>query len=175
MAHQPDHGDSKRDHQDEKNDTAFAPFLSERAAPAARAAIIAPAFVLERGRNIQPAAALSRAGQQFIPLPAGGFLGHARRVRNHALEPFHFAAQLRFALSEFFLFLVERRSGFRRWAAHAESLALHGHPEENQERDYSKNNQRQRERETDLHPLREGFPAAQSRKARRGFRQIQVG
>ncbi|MEY2490235.1 MAG: hypothetical protein QOC70_2177 [Verrucomicrobiota bacterium] len=174
MAHQPDHGDTKRDHQDEKDDAALAPFLSERDAPAAGAAIVAPTFVLKCDGDIQPAAAFRRAGQQFFPLPPGRFLGDARRFRDHALELFHFAPHLRFALGEFFLFLVERRSGFRRSAAHAESLALHGHPEENQERDHSKNNQRQRESETDLHPLRERFPAAQSGKTWRGVRQVQV-
>ncbi len=113
--------------------------------------------------------------QQFLALPASRFLGDARSFRDHALQLFHFAAKLRFALSEFFLFLVERRSGFRRSAAHAESLSLRGHPKENQERDDPKNNQRQSDGETDLHPLREGFPAGQSRKTRRGLRQIQVG
>ena len=104
-----------------------------------RAAIVAPAFVLERDGDIQPAAAFIGADQQFIPLPAGGFLGDTRRVRDKALEPFHFAAQLRLALREFFLFLVERSSGFRGSAAHAESLTLRGHPEENQEREHPKN------------------------------------
>ena len=144
MAHQPDHGDAKRDHQDEKDDAALAPFLSERDAPAAGPAIVAPAFVLKGNGDIQPAAAFARAGQQFFSLPAGRFLGDARRVCDHPLKPFHFAPQFRFALGEFFLFLVKRRSGFRRSAAHAESLTLHGHPKENQERDHAKNDQRQR-------------------------------
>ena len=170
MAHQPDHGETKRDHQDQKDDAALAPFLSHRDAPAAGAAIGAPAFVLECDRDIQTAPAFSRASKQFLPLAAGRFLGHARRFRDHAFQFFHFAAQRRFALSEFFLFLVERRPGFRRSAAHAESLTLHGHPEENQERDHSKNNQRQGESETDLDPLRECFPAAESRETGRSIR-----
>jgi hypothetical protein len=107
-------------------------------------------------------------------LPARSFLGDAGSFRDHALQLFHFAAKLCFALSEFFLFLVERCSGFRRSGAHAESLTLRGHPEENQERDQSKNNQRQRQSETDLHPLRERFSAAQSCKTRGGVRQIQT-
>lgn len=162
MAHQPDHGDTKRDHQHEKDDPAFAPFFPQRDAPPADAAIVTPAFVLQCNRNIEPAAAFTGAGQQFFPLPACRFLGDARRFRDHALEFFHFAAQLRFALSEFFLFLVKRRSGFRRSAAHAESLTLRGHPEKNHERDHPKNNQRQRDRETDLHPLSERLAPANS-------------
>ena len=170
MADQPDHGDAKRDDQDKKDDAAFAPFLAERDAPAAAAAIVAPAFVLEHGGDIQPVAAFTRARQQFLALPAVGFLGDAWSFRDKALQLFHFAAQLRFALSEFLLFLVERRPGLGRLAAHAESLALHGHPEENQEREHPKNDQRERERETDLHPLRERLPAAESRKTRRCVR-----
>ncbi len=155
MTHQPDHGDAKRDHQNEKDDAAFAPFLAQRDAAPADAAIVTPALVLKGNRNIEPAAAFTSAGQQFFPLPARRFLGDARRFRDHALELFHFAAQLRFALSEFFLFLVERCSGFSRSAAHAESLTLRGHPEKNCERDNPKNNQWQRDCETDLHPLGE--------------------
>ena len=175
MAHQPDDGDTKRNHENKKNDPAFAPFLSQRDAPPADAAIVAPAFVLERHRDIQPAAAFAGAAQQFLALPACSFLGDAGSVCDHALQLFHFAAHLHLALSEFVLFLVERCSGFKRSAAHAESLTLRGHPEENQERDHPKNNQRQRQSESDLHPLRERFSAAQSRKTRRGVRQVQVG
>jgi len=175
MAHQPDDGDTERNHQNKKNDPAFAPFLPQRDAPAPDVAVVPPALVLERDRDIQPAAAFAGTLQQFLALPAGRFLGDAGSFRDHALQLFHFAAKLRFALSEFFLFLVERRSGFKRSAAHAESLSVRGHPKENQERDDPKNNQRQSDGETDLHPLREGFPAGQSRKTRRGLRQIQVG
>ncbi len=174
MAHKPDDGDTKRNHQNKKHDPAFAPFLPQRDAPAADAAIVAPAFVLERDRDIQPAAAFAGAGQQFLALPARSFLGDAGSFRDHALQLFHFAAQLRFALSEFFLFLVERCSGLRRSAAHAESLNLRGHPEEDQERDDPENNQRQGESETDLQPLREGFSTARSCKTRYGVRQIQT-
>ena len=174
MARQPDDGDTKRNHENKKNDPAFAAFLPQRDAPASDAAIVAPAFVLERDRNIQPAAAFAGAAQQFLALPARSFLGDAGSVRDHTLQFFHFAAKLCFALSEFLLFLVERCSGFRWSAAHAESLTLRGHPEEDQERAHRKNNQRQRQRETDLHPLRKRFSAAQSRKTRRGVRQIQI-
>lgn len=175
MRHQPDDGDTERDHQNEKNDPAFAPFLPERNAPAPDAGIVTPALVLERGRDIQPAASFAGALEQFLALAARGFLGDAGSFRDHALEFFHFAAKLRFALSEFFLFLVERRSGFKRSAAHAESLTVRGHPKENQERDHPENDQWQRHRETDLHPLCERFSASQSRKTRRGLRQIQIG
>lgn len=174
MAHQPDDGDAKRNHQNKKHHSAFAPFLPQRDTPATDAAIVAPAFVLERDRNIQPAAAFAGAGQQFVALPARSFLGDAGSLLDHALQFFHFAAKLCFALSEFLLFLVERCSGFRRSAAHAESLTLRGHPEENQKHDHPKNNQRQRQSETDLHPLRERFSAAQSGKTRGGVRQIQI-
>jgi hypothetical protein len=175
MAHQPNDGDTKRNHENKKNDPALAPFLSQRNAPAADVAIVGPTLVLERDRDIQPAAAFAGAGQQFLALPARVFLGNPRSFRNHALQLFHFAAKLRFALREFFLFLVERCSAFKRSATHAESLTLRGHPEENQERGQPKNNQRQRQSETDLHPLRERFSAAQSRKTRRGVRQVQIG
>jgi hypothetical protein len=162
MAHQPNDGDTKRNHENKKNDPALAPFLSQRNAPAADAAIVAPTLVLERDRDIQPAAALAGAGQQFLALPARVFLGNARSFRNHALQLFHFAAKLRFALREFFLFLVERCSAFKRSATHAESLTLRGHPEEDQERDHPKNNQWQRDRETDPHPLSERLASANS-------------
>lgn len=162
MSDQPDHRDTKRDHQDEKDDASFAPLFSQRNAPAAGAAIVTPAFVLECGGHIQPAATFARPGQQLFPLPPGSLLGDARGFRDKAFEFFHFAAQLRFALSEFYLFLGERSSGFRRSAAHAQSLTFRGHPEENQERDQPENNQRQRHRETDLHPLAESFPTAQA-------------
>jgi hypothetical protein len=175
MAHQPNDGDTKRNHQNKKHDSAFAPFLPQRDAPAADAAIVAPAFVLERDRDIQPAAAFAGAGQQFLALPARSFLGDAGSFRDHALQLVHFAPKLHFALGEFFLFLVERCSGFKRSAAHAKSLTFRGHPEENQERDHPKNNQRQRQSKTDLHPLRERFSAAQSCKTRCGVRQIQIG
>ena len=173
MADQPEDGDAKRNHQDEKNDPAFAPFLAHGNAAAAGAVIVAPAFILERDRNIQPAASFAGAGQQFIALPARRFLGHAGSVRDHAFQFFHFAPQLRLALGEFFLLLVKWCSRFA--VAHAESLTLRGHPEENQERGQPENNQRQRQSEPDLHPLREGFSAAQSRQTRGGLRQIQIG
>ena len=143
MAHQPDYGDAKRNNQDEEDDLAFASFLPERDPASAGPSIVAPAFVLKRDRNIQSAAAFTRARHQFFALPAGGLLGNPRRFGDHALQFFHFAPQLRFTLSEFFLFLVERRPRLRCSAAHAESLTLRGHPEENQERDQSKNNQRE--------------------------------
>ena len=174
VAHQPDDGDTKRNHQNKKNDPAVAPFFPQRDTPAADAAVVAPAFVLESDRDIQPAAAFAGAGQQVLALSPRSFLGDTRSFRDHALELFHFAPKLCFALSEFLLFLVERCSGFRRSAAHAESLTLRGHPEENQERDHPKDNHRQRQSETDLHPLRERFSAAQSRKTRGGVRQIQI-
>lgn len=175
MRHQPNDGDPERDYQNEKNDPAFAPFLPERNAPAPDAAIVTPALILEGDRDIQPAASFAGALEQFLALPARGFLCDARRFRDKALQLLPLAAQLRFALSEFFLLLVERRSGFIRSAAHAESLTVRGHPKENQERDHPENDQWQRHRETDLHPLRERFPASQARKAGRGLRQIQIG
>ena len=175
MSHQPDDCDTERDHQNEKNNPAFPPFFPQRDATAPDTAVVTPALVLERDRDVQPAAAFAGALQQFLALPASCFLGDAGSFRDHALDFFDFAPKLRFALSEFFLFLVERRSGFKRSAAHAESPAVRGHPKENQERDHPKNNQRQRHRETDLYPLRERFSASQSRKTRRGLRQIQVG
>ena len=134
MARQPNDCDTKRNHQDKKYDPSFPPFLAQRDAPAATASIVAPTFVLERDRHIEPAAAFDGAIQKFLALPAGILLGHPRSFRDHPLELFHFAPQLRFAPGEFFLFLVERRSLFRRSAAHAESLDLRGHPEKNEKR-----------------------------------------
>lgn len=162
MADEPENRETERDNKNQKNNPAFPPLFAERNAPPADAPIIAPAFVLERDRNIEPAPAFAGAGQQFLSLPARSFLGHPRRFRDHALEFFHFAAQFRFALGEFFLLLVERRPGFRRSVAHAKSLRLRGHPEKNEERHDPKNNQRQRDRESDLQPLRERFSAAHS-------------
>jgi hypothetical protein len=144
MTHQPDDRQPKRDHQDQKNYSSFPPFFSERSAAATGAAVVSPTFVLQRDRNIQPAAAFTRAGQELFALSPGSFFRHARRFRDHPLQFFHLAAKLRFALREFFLFLVERRPGLRRSAAHAESLNLRGHPKEKQERHDPKNNQRQR-------------------------------
>jgi len=162
MAHQPDDREAERDDEDEKDDSAFAPFFPKRSALSAGAAIVSPAFVLQRDGNIQPAAAFAGPRQEFLPLAARRLLGDARGLRDHPLELFHITAKTRFALREFFLFLVQRRSGFRRSAAHAGSLNLRGHPEKNQERQDPKNNQGQRHRETDLHPLRER-PSGQSR------------
>jgi hypothetical protein len=173
MADQPDDGDTERNHQDEKNDPAFAPFLAHRNTAAAGAAIIAPAFVLQRDRNIQPAASFAGSGQQLVLLPACRFFGHAGSVRDHAFQFFHLAPQLRLTLGEFVLLLVEWCSGFT--VAHAESLTLRGHPEEDQERGQPENNQRQRQSEPDLHPLREGFSTAQSRQTGGGLGQIQIG
>jgi hypothetical protein len=164
MADEPDDCETERDHENQKNNPAFPPLFAQGNAAAAAAAIVRPALVLERDRNIEPATAFAGAGQQFLSLAARSFLGHARRFRDHAFEFFHFAAQLRFALGEFFLLLVERRPGFRRSAAHAKSLRLRGHPEKNQKRHDPKNNQRQRDREADLQPLGERFSAADSRK-----------
>ena len=162
MADEPEDCKTERDHENQKNNPAFPPLLAQGNTPPADAAIVAPALVLKRDRNIEPAPAFTGAGQQFLPLPARSFLGHARRFRDHALEFFHFTAQLRFALGEFFLLLVERRPGFRRSAAHAKSLRLRGHPEKNEERHDPKNYQRQGDREADLQPLRKGFSATQS-------------
>ena len=155
MARQPDDRDTERDHKDKKYDPPFSPFLAQRDAPAAAAVIVGPPLVLERDRHIEPAAPFRGPIQKLFALPARVFLGHARRFRDHPLELFHFAPQLRFALGEFFLFLVERRSLFRRSAAHAGSLSLRGNPEKNEQRHHAKNYQWQRHRETDLDPLRE--------------------
>ena len=165
MADEPENREAERDHENQKNDSAFPSLFAQGNAPSSDAAVIAPALVLERDRDIKPAAALAGAGQQFLPLPARSFLGDARSFRDHALEFFDFAAQLRFALGEFFLLLVERRPGFRRSAAHAKSLRLRGHPEKNEERHDPKNYQRQSNRESDLQPLRERFSAARSQSA----------
>ena len=165
MADEPEDRETERDHENQKNNSAFPPFFPQGNTPPADAAIVAPAFVLERHGDIEPAPAFAGTGQQFFPLPARSFLSDARRFSDHALEFFHFAAQFRFALGEFFLLLVERRPGFRRSAAHAKSLCLRGHPEENEERHDPKNYQRQGDREADLQPLREGFSAAHSQSA----------
>ena len=165
MADEPENREAKRDHENQKNDSAFPSLFAQGNAPSSDAAVIAPALVLKRDRNIKPAAAFAGAGQQFLPLPARSFLGHARSFRDHALEFFDFAAQRGFALGEFFLLLVERRPGFRRSAAHAKSLRLRGHPEKNEERHDPKNYQRQSNRESDLQPLRERFSAARSQSA----------
>jgi len=165
MADEPENREAERDHENQKNDSAFPSLFAQGNASSSDAAVIAPALVLERDRDIKPAAAFAGAGQQLLPLPARSFLGHARSFRNHTLEFFHFAAQLRFALGEFVLLLVERRPGFRRSAAHAKSLRLRGHPEKNEERHDPKNYQRQSNRESDLQPLRERFSAARSQSA----------
>ena len=175
MADQPDDRQTERDHQDQENDAAFPPFLAQRFASSAGAAVVSPAFILERDRNIQTAPPFTGAGQQFLALPAGGFFGHAGSFRDHSLELLHFPAQLRFALGEFLLFLVERRSVFSRSAAHAKSRNPRGHPEENHERHNPKNNQRQGERETDLQPLSERSAAAQPQAAGSDVRQVDLG
>src|SRR5204862_4108513 len=150
--HQPDDRQSQRDHQHEKNDPAFAPFLTQRFPPAAGATFVPPAGVLQRDRNIEPASPFTRPLQQLFALPPRRFLSYSRRFRDHPLQFFHLAAQLRLALREFILFLVERRPGLRRSAAHAELLGLRRHPKENQQRQGAENNQRQRHRESDLQP-----------------------
>ena len=155
MAHQPDDRQSQRDHQHEKNNPAFAPFLAQRFPAAAGATFVPPAGVLQRDRNIEPAPPFTRPLQQFFTLPPRRFLRHPRRFRDHSLQFFHLPAQLRFALREFFLFLVERRPGLRRSAAHAELLDLRCHPKENQQRQDAENDQGQGHGETDLEPLHE--------------------
>ena len=94
MADQPDDRDTERDHQHEKNYSAFAPFFPERFSPAVRPSFVAPALVLECDRNIKPAPPFTRACEQFFPLSPRSFLGHSRRFRDHSLEFFHLAAQL---------------------------------------------------------------------------------
>ncbi|MEY2575591.1 MAG: hypothetical protein QOF80_1078 [Verrucomicrobiota bacterium] len=98
MAHQPDDGQPEHDHQDKKDDSAFAPFLAQRFAASAGAAIVPPAGILQRDRNIEPAAPFARPVQQLLALPPRRFLRHPRRFRDHALEFFHLTAQLGFAL-----------------------------------------------------------------------------
>lgn len=164
MAQQPDDGESERDDQHEEDDSAFAPFLPQGFPAADFTSIVSPPGVLQRDRNIESAAALACPGQQLFALPARRLLRHPRRFRDHALEFFHLAAQLRFALREFFLFLVERRPGLRRSAAHAELLDLRRDPKENEQRQDPENDQGYRHGETDLHPLHEGF-ATQARRA----------
>jgi hypothetical protein len=139
MAHQPDNGQAERDYQNEKNNPAFAAFFAEGFPASSGAAIISPARVLERDRDIEPASPFARPRQQFLTLPPGRFLGDPRRLGDHALQFLHLAAQLRFALREFFLFLVERRPGLRRSAAHAGLLDLRRHPKENQQRNDAEN------------------------------------
>ena len=154
MAYEPDDRQPQRNHQDEKDDSAFAPFLAERFPPAPGASIIAPALVLERDRHVEPAPAFACPRQELFPLPPRRFLGHPRCLGDHPLEFLHLTAQLGFALREFFLFLVERCPGLRRSsAAHAELLGLRRHPKENQQREDAENDQRQRHRETDLEPF----------------------
>ena len=134
MAHQPDDRQPEGDHQHEKNDPALPPFFPERFPAATGAAFVSPAGVLERDRNIEPAPSFARSFQEFFALPPCRFLGHPRRFRDHALQFFHLAAQLRLALREFILFLVKRRPGLRRSAAHAELLGLRRDPKEHQQR-----------------------------------------
>ncbi len=155
MTHQPDDGESERDDQHEKNDSTFASFLAQGFPTAAFMPVVSPTRVLKRDGNIEPAPAFARPGQQLFPLTSRGFFCHPRRFRDHTLEFFHLAAQLRFALSEFFLFLVERRPGLRRSAAHAELLNFRGHPKENEQRQDPENDQGQGHGETNLHPLHE--------------------
>ena len=159
MADEPDDRHAKRDHQHQKNYSAFAPFFPKRFSSATGSSFVAPAFILERDRNIEPAASFARAGEQFLTLTPRRFLRHARRFCNHPLEFFHLAAQLRFSLREFFLFLIERRPGLRsRSAAHAELLDLLRHPKENDQRQDPESDERQSDGEADLQPLRERFP-----------------
>lgn len=156
MAHEPDDCDPERDYQKEKNDSSFAAFFAERFSPATRPAFIAPAFVLERDGNIEPAPAFARPCQKLFPLPPRRLFRHPGRFRDHSLELFHLPAQLRFALGQFFLFLVKRRPGLRSWsAAHAGLLNLLRHPKEYEQREDPKSDQRQGHCEPDLKPLHE--------------------
>src|SRR5205807_10053453 len=92
VADEPDDRDAERYHQYQENNSAFAPFFPQRLSPAVRSSFIAPASVLERDRNIQPAPAFAPPGQQFFPLSPRRFLRHSRRFRDHPLEFFHLAA-----------------------------------------------------------------------------------
>ena len=169
MAHQPDNQRRERDYQHEKNDAAFPPFLPQRFPAATAPPRVAPSSVLERDRNIETAPAFGRARQQFFPVPARGFFRHFGSFRDHPLELFHLAAELRLFLSQFFLFLIQRRPGLRRSAAHAVLLGLRRHPEENDERDDPENDEGQTDGQPNLHPLSKRFPGEPGR-ARPDFR-----
>ena len=159
VGRQPDHRHGKRDHKDDEDDATFAPLFSQRGSRATGVRVVPPTRVMEGGGNVETAAALGSAAEQFLALATRSFLRHPRRLRDHALELLHLLSHLRGATGQFFLFVIERRLRFRRAAAHAELLPFRREPEENNERDESENDQRQRDRETDLHPLRESFSA----------------
>src|SRR5947209_16852152 len=86
MADEPDNREAERDHENQKNDSAFPSLFAQGNAPSSDAAVVAPALVLKRDGNIKPAAALAGAGQQFLPLSARSFLGDARSFRDHRSE-----------------------------------------------------------------------------------------
>src|SRR5437763_13598792 len=98
VADEPDDRDAERYHQHQENDPAFAPFFPQRLSPAVRSSFIAPASVLERDRNIQPAPAFARPGQQLFPLPPRRFLRPSPRLRDHPHEYFQFSPQSRIPL-----------------------------------------------------------------------------
>lgn len=98
MTHQPDDQQRQRDYQNQKNDPAFAPFFAQRFPAATSPAHVSPPFVLERDGNVEAAPAFRRADEQFLALPAGGFLRNPRGLGDHLLELLHFAPKLRFLL-----------------------------------------------------------------------------
>ena len=56
--------------------------------------------------DIESVAARGRAFEEFFALPAGLFLGHARRLRDHPLEVVHLFAQIALEFRELLLFLL---------------------------------------------------------------------
>src|SRR5713101_3237465 len=117
---QPDGRSQKRNDEKEEENPSFTSLFAERTAPLARSSV-AVAFVLQRHRNVQAAAALARAHDQFFALTLLDFFGDARRVRNHPLELFHLVAQLRFLARQFLFRLIERGCRSRRTTKHSAS------------------------------------------------------
>src|SRR5713101_7899633 len=119
---QPDGRSQKRNDEKEEENPSFTSLFAERTAPLARSSV-AVAFVLQRHRNVQAAAALARAHEQFFALTLFHFLGDARCIRDHAFELFHLIAQLRFLTRQFLFCLIERGCRSRRTTKNAASPA----------------------------------------------------
>ena len=109
-------------------------------------------LVVQRYGYVEPPAAIVRPGHQRLALLTSDFFGNARRVGNHLLKLGHFLAQLGFLSRQVILGLIEGSGRLTDAPKHGGSR-LGTEPDENRQGDNSKNNQRQGDRETDLHPL----------------------
>ena len=120
MIKQPNRREQKCNDQNQKKNPSLACLLPQRPArPGGYTTAIA--FIMQGQRNIQTAAALARAHQQFLALALFNFFRDAGRVIDHSLQFFHLVAQLGFLPRQVLFRLIERGVRSNRATKHAAS------------------------------------------------------